>query len=1006
MYRVHPRMRRTLLSSAVGLVIGSAAHAQVQVDASAGAQPEEIFVTGSRISRQGFDAPTPVTAIDNDYLLDLGFVNVGAAVQQLPANKATLTPETNGFGSFNVGAQIANLRALGAGRTLTLVDGRRHISSTDTANVDLNLIPPLLLERTEIVTGGASAAYGSDAVAGVVNVILDKDLEGVRWQADVYQTGEGDGTSRHVSGAGGMQLFGGRGHLIIGGEYEDADGIDSCVLTRDWCRDLPGIVTNTEYATNGQPRNIITNNVVLGNMTSAGMITGGTPFVPPPTGQTFNFLGSRLAGQQFDASGNLTPFVYGLPRNQTFQTGGSGFSRYETTNPRTPVERASLFTRLSLDVTDATTLFFETSFGMVDGHNLGAARWFNGPQAITIQRNNPFLPASVAALMDGAPGTADDFTAIQVGKHWDDWGRVESHSDNDVARLVVGAEGDLSDKWSWDAYYQIAYNDRHQFLLRQPINANFTRATNVVLNSAGQPTCAALLSTNPATVAAAAGCQPINPFGVNNWDPAARDYVLGTLHEWFKMNEYVVAGNVQGDLLELSGGTMGFAAGLEARRDNGAVTHDECSRSSCYWQNFGDDFAGRLNVVEGYAETAMPFLSGKPGVELLELDVAARRTLYENKQPAHFEYYNNGTTAYVGDRESTIGATTYKVSLLYDPTEWLRIRATRSRDIRAPNFSELYERTESIGFAPLNNSFIPPALTSPLVANTGFVDLNAEEGNTETFGVVFSPQSDWGQGFRLSADWWQIDIEGAIARLGAQNLIDGCAGTPAVPQNTALCAFIDRDPVTSTISNIRNPFLNLDVYSTKGVDVEALYQFSLDDGGEMGIRLLATKTHEIVTVVAGTRTDFVGVTANTSQFGQPEWALNGTVSYDRANWGISTQVRYIDSGIYNALWIEPGDPRYVVNPTGGTATQNANLAALMVNDNTVDSATYVTLSGRYRLPIRNERTWELFATINNALDEDPPLAPDGGYPTNPAFFDQIGRSFRIGIRGDFGGASN
>ena len=162
--------------------------------------------------------------------------------------RRALTPETNGFGSFNVGAQIANLRALGAARTLTLVDGRRHIASTDTGNVDLNLIPPLLLDRTEIVTGGASAAYGSDAVAGVINVILDKDLEGVRWQADMYQSAEGDGTSRHVSAGGGTSLFGGRGHLIIGGEYEDAEGVDSCILTRDWCRNLPGIVTNTPGA--------------------------------------------------------------------------------------------------------------------------------------------------------------------------------------------------------------------------------------------------------------------------------------------------------------------------------------------------------------------------------------------------------------------------------------------------------------------------------------------------------------------------------------------------------------------------------------------------------------------------------------------------------------------------------------------------------------------------------------------------------------------------------------
>jgi iron complex outermembrane recepter protein len=994
-YRDYPGLRRTLLASAVAAVIGSAAHAQ---QAQVGAATEEIFVTGSRISRQGFDAPTPVTSIDNDYLLDLGFVNVGAAVQQMPANKASLTPETNGFGSFNVGAQIANLRALGSTRTLTLVDGRRHIASTDTANVDLNLIPPLLLERTEIVTGGASAAYGSDAVAGVINVILDKDLEGVRWQADIYQTGEGDGTSRHVSGAGGMELFGGRGHLIIGGEYEDADGVDSCVLTRDWCRDLPGIVTNPDNRINGQPRNIITNNVVLGNMTSAGMITGVSVAATPgnPTGalNAAGFAGSRLFGRQFDAGGNLVPFTFGLPVNQTFQAGGSGFSRYETTNPRTPVERGTLFTRLSFDVGDATSLFFETSFGMVDAHNLGAARWFNGAQAINVLRRNPFIPAGLAAAMDGAAGTADDYTSVRLGKHWDDWGRVESHSDNDVSRLVVGAEGELNDNWTWDAYYEIAYNDRHQYLLRQPINANFTRALDVMINPANnQPTCAALLSTNPATRAAAAGCVPINPFGVNRWDPAARDYVLGTLHEWYKMNETVVAGNVQGDLLDLPGGAMGFAAGIEARRDNGAVTHDECSRSSCYWQNFGDDFAGRLNVVEGYAEVAMPFLSGKPGAELIEVDVAARRTVYENKQPGHFEYYNNGTISYIGDRESNIGATTYKVSALYDPTEWLRIRATRSRDIRAPNFSELYERTESVGFTGTANPWTGGS-DQALIANAGNINVNAEEGDTETFGVVFSPQSSWGQGLRLSVDWWSIDIDGAIARLGTGPIVDGC-----FRGNALLCTFIDGDGPGGVMTNIRNASLNLDVYSTKGVDLEALYQFDLSGGAEMGVRLFATRTSDVVQIINNQRTDFAGVTGPAG-FGQPEWAMNGTLSYDRTNWGVSGQVRYIDSGLYNVSWIDPSDPRY--NPT----TTNTAIEALMVNDNTIDSATYLTLSGRYRLPMRNERSWELFATINNALDEDPPLAPDGAYPTNAAFFDQIGRSFRVGIRGDFGGANN
>jgi len=980
-YRVHARGHRSLLGyAALAAAVAGVVDAQVQTPAAGEGATEEIFVTGSRISRQGFDAPTPVTAIDSDYLLDLGFVNVGAAIQQLPANKASLTPETNGFGSFNVGAQIANLRALGAARTLTLVDGRRHIASTDTANVDLNLIPPLLLERTEIVTGGASAAYGSDAVAGVINVILDKNLEGVRWQADLYQSAEGDGTSRHLSGAGGVELFNGRGHLIIGGEYEDADGVDSCVLTRDWCRGLPGIVTNPANATNGQPRNIIANDVVLGNMTSAGMIVG-VPNALPPT--------HRLYGIQFDAAGNQIPYTYGFPANQQFQIGGDGFSRYETTNPRTPVERGSLFTHLRFDLSDTTELFFETSMGMADGNNLGAARWFNGAQAITVNRGNPYIPASILTLMNGAAGTADDINSFRLGKHWDDWGRVESHSDNEVYRLVVGAQGEFSEDWTWDTYYQIAYNDRHQYLLRQPINNNFTRALNAVIDPAnGQPTCADLLSTNASVRSAAAGCRPINPFGLNRWDPAARDYVLGTLHEWYKMNEYVVAANVQGEIFEVPGGPVGVAAGLESRRDNGAVTHDPCSRSSCYWQNFGDDFAGKLNVLEGYVETAIPFIRDKRFAKLFELDAAVRQTHYTNKQPGHQEYYNNGTVLWVDERQSKIDATTYKFSTLYDPTDWLRFRATRSHDIRAPNFSELYERTESVGFAGSINPWTG-ATDLPLVANTGNINLAAEEGNTETIGIVFSPTWNWGSGFRLSIDWWDIDIDGAIARLGTVALIDGC-----FRGNTTLCSYIDGDGPGGSITNIRNPFLNLDVYSTEGMDLEAVYQFDLSGGANLGFRLFATQTDEVVTVVAGLRTDFVGVTGPAA-FGQPEWALNGTTSYDRENWGMSLQLRYIDSGLYNATWIDPSDPRY--NPS----TTNAQLAPLMVNDNTIDSATYASLSGRYNLPIGNERTWELFATINNLLDEDPPLAPDGAYPTNAAFFDQIGRSLRIGIRADF-----
>jgi iron complex outermembrane recepter protein len=206
---------------------------------------EEITVTGSRIQMSGFNAPNPVTVLDREMIDSLGIVNIGEAVGQLPANNPQVSAVNTSVGSVNdyvtgsnIGAQLANLRGLNpffGTRTLTLVDGHRFVPSTNGGSVDLGLIPSNLVARTEVVTGGASAAYGSDAVAGVVNVVLDHELEGLKAQADYSQTERGDGEDAHFSIAGGMKLFGGRGHLIAGAEYDDSKGIGSCTDTRSWC---------------------------------------------------------------------------------------------------------------------------------------------------------------------------------------------------------------------------------------------------------------------------------------------------------------------------------------------------------------------------------------------------------------------------------------------------------------------------------------------------------------------------------------------------------------------------------------------------------------------------------------------------------------------------------------------------------------------------------------------------------------------------------------------------
>ena len=220
-----------LVATACGLAASTAAMAAEPEDTAL----EQVVVTGTRLSQTGFSAPTPVTVMDAEALESLGVTNVGAIMNQLPSFRATTTPTTNGWGSFNVGGQFVNLRGLGVTRNLVLVDSRRFAPVTREGTADLNLVPTTLVKRIEVVTGGASAQYGSDAVTGAVNVLLDKDLNGLKGQADFGSTDEGDGDNYHVSLAGGMGFAGDRGHFVLGGEYAQQDGIGDC-YTRSYCK--------------------------------------------------------------------------------------------------------------------------------------------------------------------------------------------------------------------------------------------------------------------------------------------------------------------------------------------------------------------------------------------------------------------------------------------------------------------------------------------------------------------------------------------------------------------------------------------------------------------------------------------------------------------------------------------------------------------------------------------------------------------------------------------------
>ncbi len=208
---------------------------------------KEIIVTGSRVGKSTFDESSPVTVLDAETIDNLNLNNVGEVVAQLPANSNFFAPNNVGLGNFNVGAQLVNLRGLNpffGTRTLTLVDTRRVVPTTTGGGVDITLMPSMLVQRTETVTGGASAIYGSDAIAGVVNIILDTKLDGFKGQADFSQTWRGDGTDKHVSAAYGTGFADDRGHFVVGVEYDNQDAIGICSTERDWCGDNYNLITN------------------------------------------------------------------------------------------------------------------------------------------------------------------------------------------------------------------------------------------------------------------------------------------------------------------------------------------------------------------------------------------------------------------------------------------------------------------------------------------------------------------------------------------------------------------------------------------------------------------------------------------------------------------------------------------------------------------------------------------------------------------------------------------
>ncbi|WP_249276377.1 TonB-dependent receptor domain-containing protein [Sphingomonas baiyangensis] len=935
-------MMTALMGSGVALWALAAGTAQAQtatpadpVAAEQVDQGGEIVVTGSRIVRSGFDAPTPVTVLGEERLDQRAITNVGEALNELPSFRPLVTPATQQAAGGNIGARVLDLRGLGATRTLVLLDGKRFVPSTTQGTIDVNLIPSSIVSRTEVVTGGASAAYGSDAVAGVVNFILDRNLQGLRASVQAGISERGDGGNQNVQLAWGSRFADGRGHFMVAAEYDNSEGLGDC-YTRDWCPNEQ-LIGNTPAGFGGLPASIRGGPAGTGTLSSGGLIVAnsgplrGLAF--RPDGSTFNYDFGTIFGS------NPSPlFTLGGT-----ESGRNGFLDGILLIP--PVERVVGYATGSFEFSDALKASIDLSYGRVDGTVIGSV----ARSTATIQRDNAFLPAGVAALLD-----ANNLTSFTLGRAFGDLGGSVNNARNETYRAVLSLEGRIADGWRWDAYYQYGRNEFRQDYTGNVVNARVARAVDAV-NVGGQIVCRVNADANPANNDSA--CVPLNIFGAGNVSPAAAAYVAPSGFQSTDTTQHVVAANVNGSLFALPGGDFAIAVGGEYRNDDATGAADALSTANAFWSFNGKAVTGTISVVEGYVEAVAPLLRDVSFAETLELNGAVRQTHYNRSSP--------------GLTDSSVDATTWKVGAVWAPIEAVRFRATRSRDIRAPNLTEL--------FGPVTlgrTTVVDPQNNGAQIQVDAFSGANQqlapETADTWTAGVVLAPRGALG-GIRLAVDYYDIDLKGAISTLGSQVLVDRCFGG-----QTELCQFIERN-AAGTLTRVSDVLQNVSSIRNRGIDFEASYRTSVG-AGSLDFRVLAT--HYLELSIGGVdRTGQTGFRPGTTT-GVPDWIVDGTIVWTSGNFSLNAHGKYIPQGVFDTTLLGPEDDGYSPNLPNS------------INTNRVDSRFYLDLGATFEV----DEGFEMFGVVNNVLDRDPPLAASAQGGTNQVYFDPIGRYFKVGAR--------
>jgi outer membrane receptor protein involved in Fe transport len=961
---------QTPQGEAPALTDPSAPDAAIATDGApeSGGAPQDIVVTGSRITTGGFNAPTPTTMIDAGAIAANAQPNVFTTIAQLPSLQGSTGTSTGTFStsSGQQGLSSFSLRGVGAIRTLTLLDGQRVVGANVTGVPDISLFPQLLIKRVDVVNGGASASYGSDAVGGVVNFITDTRFEGFKGNVQGGITTYGDNEQVLVQLAAGKSFLGDRLHVVASGEYAKEEGVRGdgfgvdLAGGRDWFRQ--STLINRNVLNDGSPQYLYLDNAQPYNYTKYGLITAGP-----------------LQGIAFDQSGNAFEFQYGsngVPgRNAAgtvagcypgFCIGGDLSGNVDAGRSlQSGIQRLGGYGRVGFDFSPNNEIYVSANIAQVKTNNVPVAG-ANRPN-LTIECANPFVPVSIRS----ACATAG-ITNFQFGTSNAAVGDAKVHTDRRQYRFVVGAKGRqsvLGSDWSYDAYYEHGRNYSDIDVSNVLLSRRFNQAINATtLNGA-------IVCADP--VARANGCQPFNVFG-GNPSQAALDYVLPANGPFqrTRQTQDVVSLNFSGSPFSLWAGPVSFAFGGEYRHEFYKVRADAYGAgiantpfddaypadpvllpdgNNWYAGNYKNG-TGAYSVKEAFVEVDVPILDSET-LGRANINGAGRVT----------DYSTSGTVW------------AWKLGGTWDlPVDGFRLRGVTSRDVRAPNLSELFAAPVTTTlpnfFDPFNNQNVL------VIQNTiGNTNLTPEIARNTTAGIAFS-NSSWLPGLSVSVDYYHIKITDVISSLGAQDIVNLC--------------FLGVRPETCGVFNLNNQngpnYVNVQAFNlasivTEGVDIEASYRWQQPLGlpGSFTARVLATNIRKFVTDT-GLPNTIPNDTAGVNIGNTPDWKWLAQQTYANDRFSILLQERWFSDGVLGN--------QYIACTPGSCPTSTNNRPT--IDKNFVPGSFYMDVGGTYNVT----DAVTAYFKVDNLFDKEPEPSP---YFVNPALYDVLGRTFRAGVRFQF-----